>query len=66
MHGPGWKKKIILHLEEHFPWHFKKVTIRKNNMYDFRFQERDSHLAFKLCNFLTDDWEKNTEAANSQ
>lgn len=55
MHGPGWKKKIILHLEEHFPWHFKKVTIRKNNMYDFRFQERDSHLAFKLCNFLTDD-----------
>lgn len=35
-------------------------------MYDFRLQERRSHLAFKLCNFLTDDWEKSTEAANSQ
>lgn len=35
-------------------------------MYDFGLQERRSHLAFKLCNFLTDDWEKNTEAANSQ
>lgn len=35
-------------------------------MYDFRWQERRSHLAFQLCNFLADDWEKSTEAANSQ
>lgn len=44
----------------------KKVTIRKKNIYDNRLQERGSHLAFKLCNFLTDDWEKNKEAANNK
>lgn len=43
-----------------------KVTLRKKNMYDYRLQESSSHLAFKLCNFLTDDWEKNQEAANNK
>lgn len=45
---------------------FFKVTIRKKKMYDSRLQERGSHLGFKLCNFLTDDWEKNKEAANNK
>lgn len=30
-------------------------------MYDFRLQERGSHLDFKLCNFLTGDREKNSQ-----
>ena len=63
------KNKIILYLGEHFPQHLQRSYSqgkKKNSMHDFGLQESESHLAFKLCNFLTDDWEKNKEAANSQ
>lgn len=35
-------------------------------MYDSRLQERGSYFTSKLCNFLTDDREKNKEAANNK
>lgn len=70
MHTPGCKKnRIILYLGEHFPQYLQRSYSqgeKKNSMHDFGLQESESHLAFKLCNFLTDDWEKNKEAANSQ
>lgn len=52
------KNKIILYLGEYFPQHLQKSYSweeKKNSMHDFGLQESESHLAFKLCNFLTDD-----------